>query len=121
MPQIALTAGRHQAKQSRRALPRLTVENAVVPFAKVSETHMGPLAVGGRTITLVARTRALHVGRGPSRAFAVRVRPSHVEVLDNQGNQHIVRIPDIEGTLIAGIVAAGLFGAAAARLWRRSR
>jgi hypothetical protein len=69
----------------------------------------------------VARTRALAVGRRHGGAFAVRVRPAHIEVLDEDGTQHIVRVPDLEGALITGIVAAGLFCAAAARLWRRSR
>jgi len=92
-----------------------------VPVVRVTESHAGPLAVGGRTITLVARTRALSFGRGQGGAFAVRVRPAHVEVLDDDGTQRIVRVPDVEGALIAGIIAAGIVGAAAARLWRRSR
>jgi hypothetical protein len=69
----------------------------------------------------VARTRALSIGRAHAGAFAVRVRPAHVEVLDDDGAQHIVRVPDVEGALIAGIVVAAALGAAAARLWRRSR
>jgi hypothetical protein len=92
-----------------------------VPVVRVVESHTGPLAVGGRTITLVARTRALAVQSRNGGAFAVRVRPAHVEVLDDDGTQRIVRVPDVEGALIAGIIAAGVIGAAAARLWRRSR
>jgi hypothetical protein len=41
--------------------------------------------------------------------------------LDADGTQRIVRVPDVERALIGGIVAAGLVGAVAARLWRRSR
>jgi hypothetical protein len=92
-----------------------------VPIVHVTESHTGPLAAGGRTITLVARTRALSVGRRHGGVFAVRSRPAHVEVLDDDGTQRIVRVPDLEGALIAGIVAVGMVGAAAARLWRRSR
>ena len=48
------------------------------------ETTTGPVAFGGRTITLVARTTALHVG-DTSGALHLRARPVHVEVLDGEG------------------------------------
>ena len=60
------------------------------------ETSVGPVAVDGRTITLVARTTAVHIGSDERGALHLRSRPVHVEVLDADGRRHIVRIRDIE-------------------------
>lgn len=82
-----------------------------------AESSSTPLATHGRTITLVARTRAWRVITPSGGALHVRARPSHVEVLDEHGHHEVVRIRDIEGTLMAVIVAAGIVGAAVA--WAR--
>jgi uncharacterized 2Fe-2S/4Fe-4S cluster protein (DUF4445 family) len=84
------------------------------------ETTIGPVAVGGRTITLVARTTAIHLGGDGRGALHVRSRPMHVEVLDEDGRRHVVRVRDIQQTLIAGIAIGGVAGAYALRTIRRS-
>jgi hypothetical protein len=71
------------------------------------ESTVGPVAVDGRTITLVARTRAFHLGRGRVGALGMRAVPTHVEVLDEDGRRQVVRIRDIEGAVIAAIMLAG--------------
>lgn len=84
------------------------LQNAGVPLVTRRRTTTGPVAVDGRTITLVATTRAVHVGRG-ARALAlhVRARPHHVEVLHHDGRRDVVRIRDVEGTLVTVIALAG--------------
>lgn len=82
------------------------------------ETTIGPVAFGGRTITLVARTTAIHLGGDARGALHVRSRPMHVEVLDEDGQRHVVRVRDIEQTIIAGIAIGGVAGAYALRLIR---
>ena len=83
------------------------------------ETTIGPLALGGRTITLVARTTALHLGNDERGALHIRSRPAHVEVLDEDGRRHVVRIRDVEQALIAVIAIASAAGACALRIARR--
>jgi len=83
------------------------------------ETTIGPLAMGGRTITLVARTTALHLGSDERGALHILSRPAHVEVLDEDGRRHVVRIRDVEHVLIAAIALAGLAGACVLRIARR--
>jgi hypothetical protein len=85
------------------------------------ETTLGPLAFDGRTITLVARTTAVHVGTDERGALHVRSRPAHVEVLDEDGRRHIVRIHNVEHALIAGIALAGFAGSCALRVIRQRR
>jgi hypothetical protein len=85
------------------------------------ETTVGPVAVEGRTIMLVARTRALHIGGDERGALHVRARPTHVEVLDEDGRRHEMRIRDVEGALIAAIAVAGVAGACLGRLLARRR
>jgi len=75
------------------------------------ESTAGPVAVDGRTITLVARTTALHVGRDRFGAVHARARPLHVEVLDEHGERHVMRIRDTERMLVGAIALAGIVGA----------
>jgi hypothetical protein len=87
------------------------------------ETTVGPVAVDGRTITMVARTRALHLGGAGRGALHVRARPVHVEVLDGDGRREVVRIHDLERALMAAIGVAGavlVLGVRAARKTRGS-
>jgi hypothetical protein len=86
-----------------------------------TESSSAPLATHGRTITLVARTRALRVATRSGGALHVRARPSHVEVLDEHGRHDVVRIRDIEGTLIMAIACATLAGVITIRALKRSR
>ncbi len=83
------------------------------------ETAVGPVAFGGRTLTLVARTTAVHIGdeRG---ALHVRSRPVHVEVLDEDGQRQVVHIRDVEQRLIAAIAVGGLASACALRMIRKT-
>jgi hypothetical protein len=81
-----------------------------VAFTRV-ETTTGPVAVGGRTITLVARTSAVSVGSGPGGLLGSRTRPRHVEILDPHGERLTVPVRDYHryATLaIAGIAAVGV-------------
>jgi hypothetical protein len=84
------------------------------------ETTIGPVAVGGRTITLVARTTAIHVGGDARGALHVRSRPALVEVLDEHGQRQVVHIRNVEHTLIAAIAIGGVAGTFALRAIRES-
>jgi len=80
------------------------------------ETTTGPVAVGGRTINLVARTRAITAGHAPGRVLAAWSRPLHVEVLDADGRREIVKVRDyhrLAMTAIAGAAAVCLLAARA--------
>ncbi|HEY5173506.1 MAG TPA: hypothetical protein VIK54_17420 [Acidimicrobiia bacterium] len=79
------------------------------------ESTTGPVAFGGRTIMLVARTTAIHLGRDALGAVHVRSRPLHVEVLDEHGQHQVVKVRDPERALIAAIAMAGIAGACALR------
>jgi len=90
------------------------VNNAAMPLRRI-ETSLGPLAFGGRTITLVARTTAIRVGNDQRAAMLVRSRPMQVEVLDEDGRRHVIHIRDLEYVLVAGITLAAIVGTWAAR------
>ena len=83
------------------------------------ETTLGPMAFGGRTITLVARTTSVHVGNDERAALHVRSRPAHVEVLDEVGQRHVLHIRDVEHILIAAIATCAIAGSWAVRTFRR--
>ena len=86
------------------------------------ETSVGPVAIDGRTITFVARTRGLRIGRDARLgALHVRARPAHVEILDTEGRRQVVRIHDLERTMIAAISLGGLACAFAVRALRGRR
>ncbi|HTL85220.1 MAG TPA: hypothetical protein VL856_08565 [Acidimicrobiia bacterium] len=85
------------------------------------ETTVGPVAVDGRTITLVAKTRALRVGGPAAGAMHVRARPDHVEVLDEDGRRQVFRIHDVETTLVRTIVAVSIGCAIGLRALRRRK
>ena len=86
-----------------------------------SETTIGPVAVDGRTITLVARTRAVRVGGRAADALHVWARPSHVEVLDEDGRHHVVRIHDIERAVIMAVILGAAGYILGIRALRRGR
>ena len=97
------------------------VENANVTLVQRGASSIGPVAVDGRTITLVARTRAVRVGKGTWGSIHMRARPDHVEVLDRDGRHHVVRIPDIEGMLITAIALTTAGFVIGLRAFRRGR
>jgi hypothetical protein len=82
------------------------------------ETTVGPLAFDGRTITLVASTRAVHVGDDGRGALHVRSRPHHVEVLGADGRRQVVAVHDVERMLVGAISIAGVVTAFAVRTIR---
>ncbi|HET9728895.1 MAG TPA: hypothetical protein VFR41_05705 [Acidimicrobiia bacterium] len=86
------------------------------------ESICGPLAVDGRTITLVAQSRAVRVAPG-QRGLRVRARPSHVEVLEEDGRRAVVPVPDVSGALMRAIVGAtlGCLAAIGVRNLRRDK
>ena len=85
------------------------------------ETTIGPVASDGRTITLVARTTAVHIGGDARGAWRVRSRPLLVEVLDEHGQRHVVHIRDVEHALIAAVAISGLASTCALRALRERR
>ena len=91
------------------------------------ESSVGPLAIDGRTITFVARTRGVRIGRaheGPGvhiGALHVRARPAHVEILDDSGRREVVRIHDVERTMMIAIAVATLVCSIAVRMVRARR
>ena len=82
------------------------------------ETTIGPVAFGGRTITLVARTTAVHIGGDARGALHLRSRPLLVEVLDENGRRDVVPIRDVERVLIAAIAIGGVASTYALRALR---
>jgi hypothetical protein len=51
----------------------------------------------------------------------VRARPDHVEVLDEDGRRQVVRIHDVETTLVRTIVAVGIGCAIGVRALKRKK
>jgi hypothetical protein len=98
-----------------------TVENAAMAMVQRSESIAGPVAVGGRTITLVARTSVLRVGRGPLHALYAYAHPAHVEVLDEDGRREVVRVRDLERTLMVAILLASAGYVLGLRALRKGR
>jgi hypothetical protein len=84
------------------------------------ETTIGPVAFGGHTITLVARTTAIQLGGDARGALHVRSRPALVEVLDEQGRRQVVHIRNVEHALIAAIAIGGVASTYALRAIRES-
>ena len=80
------------------------------------ETTTGPVAVGGRTINLVARTRAITLGSDPERVVAAWSRPVHVEVLDADGRCEIVKVRDYQLVATAVVACAAIAWVACARM-----
>jgi hypothetical protein len=81
------------------------------------ETTTGPVAVGGRTITLVARTSRRSIGSW----FSERARPTHIEILDGDGRRHVVPVRDYQRlatALIAAVAGACVIGT---RVIKRTR
>jgi hypothetical protein len=85
------------------------------------ETTVGPVAINGRTLTLVARTRAVHIGNDAHGALHVQARPDHVEVLDGDGRREIVRIRNVETPLLVAIAVGGVACASVVRALVRRR
>jgi len=85
------------------------------------DTTVGPVAIDGRTITLVARTRAVHIGGDGRGAVRIWSRPVHVEVLDAEGRREIVRIRDAQRTVVVSIALSAIGAAVAARVLRSRR
>lgn len=102
-------------------LERPRVENADVRWVEQAETVAGPVAIDGRTLTLVARTSIVRLGRRPGLALGGWARPAHVEVLDRDGRRRVVRIHDVEAILTAAIALTGATYVLAARAIKRAR
>lgn len=106
-------AGRSPIGSVRRTRRWSTMASMAV--LQRGESTIGPVAFGGRTIMLVARTTAVHIGRDAFSAVHVRSRPVHVEVLDEHGQRQVVPVRDVERALIAAIAIGGIAGACALR------
>ena len=95
------------------------VDNARVAIVQRGESTVGPVAVDGRTLTLVARTRGVQLGRRGSGALGLRARPTHVEILDADGRRQVVQIRDIESGAIIAIALASVGYVLGVRALRR--
>jgi hypothetical protein len=104
-----------------REAARPVVENASVSLVRKTETTIGPVAVDGQTITLVARTRAIRIGNRGFGALGVRARPTHVEILDADGRHQVVRIRDVEFGVLAAIALTGTGYVLAGQALRKAR
>lgn len=76
-------------------------------WVEQAESTAGPVAIDGRTLTLVARTRTVRLGRRPGLALGGWARPTRIEVLDEDGRHRVVRIHDVERMLTAAIALTG--------------
>ncbi len=85
------------------------------------EATVGPVAVNGRTLTLVARTRAVHIGSDAHGALHVQARPTHVEVLERDGRREVVRIRNVETPILLAIAVGGVACASVVRALARRR
>ena len=76
------------------------------------ESVIGPLAVGGATVSLTARTTVRHMLAPNGGVFHVRARPTTIEMLDADGQRSIARVHDLQTlvqTALAGVaLAAGI-------------
>jgi hypothetical protein len=111
--------GRWTPRAGVRGAIGARVDNARVAIVRRAESTVGPVAVDGHTITLVARTRAVHLGRRGSGALGLRARPTHVEVLDADGRRQVVQIRDIESGAIIAIALASVGYVLGVRLLRK--
>jgi len=84
------------------------------------ESTTGPVVVDGRTIALVAKTRALSLGRTSGSLFHVRSRPAHVEVLDGDGRRRVLPIRDVQRLVMSAIVAVTVAGVVLRRARREA-
>jgi hypothetical protein len=84
------------------------------------ETAAGPVAVAGRTISLVARTSVCTSGTEPARLVGVRSRPDHVEVLGADGRRDVLKVRDYQTIATAAIAAVAAACVLASRLARNS-
>ena len=119
MGHMRFCCGREPIARVREpALTRLLNSNVDV---QRGSTTVGPVAVNGRTLTLVARTRGVHIGNDAHGALHVQARPTHVEVLDQDGRREIVRIRNLETPILLAIAIGGIACAGLARALARRR
>ncbi len=111
----------HRIEPRVRGTGAAKVENARVAIVQRGESTFGPVAVDGRTITLVARAHAFHLRRGRIGALGMRTRPTHVEILDEDGRRDVVQIHDVETGVIITIMLATAGYVLAVRALRRRR
>jgi hypothetical protein len=88
-----------------------------VASVQTTKTTDGPIAIEGRTITVVSRAHVVAVGRGALRTRFVSSRPAYIEVLDTQGARHVVRVRAFE----RGVLLATALAGAAFTVWRATR
>ena len=120
MPHMRFCCGERLVARVRApALTRL-LNNEPVDVQR-GETTVGPVAINGRTLTLVARTRAVHIGNDAHGALHVQARPTHVEVLDGEGRREVVRIRNVETPILIAIAIGGLACASIVRAVARRR
>jgi hypothetical protein len=88
-----------------------------VASVQTTKTTEGPIAIDGRTITVVSRAHVVSVGRGALRTRFVSSRPAYIEVLDTRGARHVLRVRAVE----RGVLLATALAGAALTVWRATR
>jgi hypothetical protein len=86
-----------------------------------SGSSTAPIVVGGRTITLRARTWAVPVRLGDARLWFVHAGPDHVEVLEPDGRHRTLRVHDVTYTARLAVTIGSAACVIATRLRRRKR
>jgi hypothetical protein len=91
-----------------------------VTWVQRNETSTAPIVVGGRTVTLRARSWMVPIRLGDVQLWWGRTRPDHVEILEADGRHHTLRVRDVDyGTRFA--VMAGSLACAMVMRARKSR
>jgi hypothetical protein len=80
-----------------------------------------PIVVGGRTVTMRARTWTLPIRLGDTQLWYVHARPDHIEILEADGRHRTTRVRDLTYTTRLAIIAGSAAWVAATRLKRRRR
>src|SRR5438552_2214941 len=113
---------RWSAYADRRARRRALAGSALWPsITSWRRETSGPFGGDGRTITLGAKTRTVHLRGRAGNALHVWARPAHVEVLDEEGRREVVRIHDVERAVMMAVVLGAAGYILATRALRRGR
>jgi hypothetical protein len=95
--------------------------NCAVALVHRNGSSTGPIVVGGRTITMRARTWAVPLDLGDLHFWFVHARPDHVEVLEPDGRHRTLRVHDVTYATRLAVTIGSVACVIATRLRRRRR
>jgi hypothetical protein len=95
--------------------------NWAVALLQRNGSSTRPIVVGGRTITMRARTWAVPLRVGDMHLWFVHARPDHVEVLEPDGRHRTMRVHDVTYATRLAVTIGSVACVIAARLRRRMR